>query len=104
MIVILPECSIVVIITKWYFNTRGTEWKLVNTIAILFYSGATRTPLQIAFTTELVATPQFGMNTKLKLVFESSTEMKTKWGDAGFILNGDRLKNFVKLTVLKRQN
>ena len=40
-----------------------------------FYSGATRTPLQIAFTTELVATPQFGMNTKLKLVFESSTEM-----------------------------
>ena len=75
VIVILPECSIVVIITKWYFTTRGTEWKLVNTIAILFYSGATRTPLQIALTTELVTTPQFGMNTKLKLVFESSTEM-----------------------------
>ena len=74
VIVILPECSIVVINTKWYFNIRGTEWKRVNTVAILFYSSDTRTPLQIALTSELLATPQFGMNTKLRLVFESSPE------------------------------
>ena len=53
----------ILILTKW--DTRGTEWKLVNTIAILCYSGDTRTPLQIALTTKLVATPQFGIMTKM---------------------------------------
>ena len=53
----------ILILTKW--DTRGTEWKLVNTIAILFYSGDTRTPLQIALTTKLVATSQFGIMTKM---------------------------------------
>ena len=37
-------------------------------------SGDTRTPLQTTRTSELEATPQLGMNTKLKLVFESSAE------------------------------
>ena len=53
----------ILILTKW--DTRGTEWKLVNTIAILFYSGDTRTPLPIALTTKLVATPQFGIMNKM---------------------------------------
>ena len=68
------ECSFVKIVVKWYFNNRGTEWKRINTTVILFYSGDTRTPLQTTLNSELVATPQLGMNTKLKLVFESSTE------------------------------